>query len=48
VKEKTEGLHRQWFENGQLRQEGLFVDGKAKGLWRFWSENGVRKGNGYF
>jgi antitoxin component YwqK of YwqJK toxin-antitoxin module len=35
-----EGLWRHWYENGQLEQEGNYVNGKEEGLLRGWHENG--------
>ena len=35
-----DGLHREWHENGQLRQECTYKDGKKYGLYRAWHENG--------
>jgi antitoxin component YwqK of YwqJK toxin-antitoxin module len=37
---EREGLWRLWYENGQLSQEGNYLNGKAEGLWRLWHENG--------
>jgi antitoxin component YwqK of YwqJK toxin-antitoxin module len=37
---EREGLWRFWHENGQLEQEGNYLNGEMEGLWRFWHENG--------
>jgi len=34
------GLHRVWYENGQLQYEANFKDGKVDGLYRDWYEDG--------
>jgi len=43
-----EGLWQFWHENGQLEEEGSFVNGKREGLWRFWYENGQLKQEGSY
>ena len=45
---KGQGLHTQWYENGQKKVEGTFVDGKAQGLVTGWYENGQKMGEGTF
>jgi antitoxin component YwqK of YwqJK toxin-antitoxin module len=35
-----EGLWRFWHENGQLKQEGNYINNKLEGLFRRWHENG--------
>ncbi len=37
---EREGLWRFWHENGQLSQEGNYLNGKVEGLRRWWYENG--------
>ena len=34
------GVHRVWYENGQLKEEIYYKDGKEDGLHRVWYENG--------
>ena len=43
VNGKRDGLHRAWYEDGQLRYERNFKDGKYEGLHRVWYENGRLK-----
>jgi len=40
---KKEGLHKVWFENGQLESEGTFKDGNKEGVHKLWYENGQLK-----
>lgn len=35
------GTDRYWFENGQLKQESNYLDGKSHGTQKFWNEEGV-------
>jgi len=37
---KEDGLHKAWYENGQLEYEGNYKDGKRDGSFRSWNENG--------
>ena len=34
------GRHKAYYENGQLEQEGWFINDSAKDLWKFYYENG--------
>jgi len=34
------GLHTEYFENGQKIQEGNYKDDKQYGKWTLWDENG--------
>jgi len=43
-----EGLWRFWHENGQLEQEGSYVNGKNEGLYRWWHDNGQLKQEGSY
>ena len=43
-----DGVWRFWYENGQLEQQGNYVNDKEDGLWRFWYENGQLKRQGNF
>jgi len=41
VKEgKREGLYRLFWEDGQLLQEGNYLNGQYAGMWRRWYRNG--------
>ena len=37
---QRDGLHKIWYDNGQLKYEGNFINGKVDGLSRKWSEYG--------
>jgi len=37
------GAYSRWYENGQLMEEGQYVNGKRKGAWAFYSEDGLVK-----
>jgi antitoxin component YwqK of YwqJK toxin-antitoxin module len=40
VRWKRNGLSKKWYENGQIEEEGQYIDGKRDGLHREWYENG--------
>lgn len=40
------GPYRSWYENGQLRARGDFVDGIREGAWSYWHSNGQLSGEG--
>jgi len=40
VNDKKNGLHRKWYENGQLKSEGNYNNGNRNGLNRTWYGNG--------
>ena len=35
-----EGIFRGYYENGNLKEEGYYQDGKKKNLWKYYSEDG--------
>lgn len=37
---KREGEYKNYFSNGQLKEEGFFKENKQEGLWKHWNENG--------
>jgi antitoxin component YwqK of YwqJK toxin-antitoxin module len=37
-----------YYESGQKRQEGGFVDGSRDGRWRYWYEDGTLWVDGYY
>ena len=37
---KKNGLSKKWHENGQIEEEGQYIDGKRDGLHKEWYENG--------
>lgn len=39
----AEGLQTEWYENGQMLEQGNFKGNKANGLWKTWSETGQKK-----
>ena len=38
---KLNGKDTRWHENGQLKQESNYLDGKSHGTQKFWNEEGV-------
>jgi len=40
VNGKKDGVHKEWYENGQLMFEKNYKNGTRDGLFRFWYENG--------
>tara|TARA_Y100000739_G_C20317014_1_gene332586 strand:+ start:46 stop:618 length:573 start_codon:yes stop_codon:yes gene_type:complete len=32
-----------WYENGQMKRKGIYIDEKENGLWTEWYENGQKK-----
>ena len=40
---KRNGLHKEWYESGQLKYETNFNDGKLNGLYKEWYEDGGLK-----
>ena len=43
VNGEVDGLHRSWYENGQLKLERNYTDGELNGLLKVWYENGQLK-----
>ena len=41
-------LYRNYFENGQIEQEGEMLNNLEIGQWTFWYPNGVKKAEGMF
>ena len=41
-----DGLHTEWYENGQKKEEGTWKDGKIDGLGTEWYENGQKRYEG--
>jgi len=39
----VDGLHTEWYDNGQKRVEVNFKDGEEEGLITFWDKNGQKK-----
>ena len=37
---KKNGIHKTWYEDGQLKSEGYKIDGKEDGIHKTWYENG--------
>jgi hypothetical protein len=44
----SEGLQTDWYENGQMHEQGSFKGNKPNGVWETWSENGHKKYNRNF
>ena len=38
--------YREYYENGQKKEEATFKDGKEDGLWTYWYENGQKEFEG--
>ena len=38
--EEDDGMQRTYWENGKLKSECRYVDGKLDGLYKTWYENG--------
>jgi len=45
---KEERLWADWYDGGQRRVEGHFVEGKEDGHWIFWFRNGQKSSEGNF
>ena len=45
---KEERLWTDWYDGGQRRVEGCFVEGKEDGHWIFWFRNGQKSSEGNF
>jgi len=41
---KKNGIHTEFYENGQKKSEGTYKDGKEDGLYTSWFENGQKRG----
>ena len=39
---QASGLAREWYDNGQVKNEGEYKEGKSHGLWTYWRENGQK------
>jgi len=37
-----------FYESGNKRMEGEFIDGRRNGMWKYWYENGELWSEGYF
>ena len=37
-----------FYENGQVQQEGFFVNGKLEGYWVAYNEDGSKKSSGFY
>lgn len=46
--DKEERLWADWYEGGERRVEGHFVDGKKNGVWTFWFKNGQKSSEGRY
>ena len=43
-----DGLHTEWWDNGQKKLEVTYKDGKPDGLGTVWYENGQKKLEGTY
>ena len=39
----SNGLWTEWYDNGQIKSEGLLNSGYENGLWKYWYKNGKIK-----
>ena len=39
------GVHKSWYENGQIKTQKPYVNGKPFGTWQFWLEDGHKEKN---
>ena len=46
--DKEERLWADWYEGGQRRVEGHFVDGQENGVWTYWFKNGQKSSEGRY
>ena len=37
-----------YYDNGQVKQEGSYVDGKLDGKWVSYNEDGTKKASGFY
>ena len=37
-----DGLHTEWYDSGQKKEEGTYKNGKRDGLWIYWYNNGQK------
>ena len=42
------GINKTYYENGNIQQEGEYVNGKREGVWSFYDKNGVKTHEGTF
>ena len=43
---KKNGIHTEFYENGEKRFEGTFKNGKKDGLFTWWYKNGKKEYEG--
>ena len=42
------GPYIDWFENGQVSQQGFYLNGKPHNTWKSWSSKGIQKTEGSY
>jgi len=45
--ERKKGLHKSYYKNGKLKQEGVYINKKKDGLWKYYHKNGQLDRIGY-
>ena len=45
---KKNGIHTEYYENGEKKFEGTFKNGKKEGLFTWWYENGQKEYEGLY
>ena len=45
---KKNGIHTEFYENGEKKFEGTFKNGKKDGLFTWWYENGKKEYEGTY
>lgn len=45
---KKDGPFKEYYENGELKEEGSFKKGKKQGLWKLYSKNGKSGTESYY
>lgn len=43
-----QGTYREWYENGRLKAEGTYVEGRRDGQWTFFHATGSKRSRGQF
>ena len=41
---RPHGLRTEWYENGQKKEEGNFINGEQQGRWTYYNKDGSLDG----
>ncbi len=41
---RPHGLRTEWYENGQKKEEGNFINGEQQGIWTYYNKDGSLDG----